>query len=125
MARHLYSGFSSWEYQKTGTFVQTDITIVETDLLNHLYTRKGERVMMPEFGTRIPTLVFEPLDAVTLSILEEDILAVVAYDPRVKLVSLRILPDYDRSSVVAVLIVLYIELNLQFQMDLNIQFESS
>ena len=125
MTTGLYRGYSSYEYQKKHKFTLNDVELVKMDLLNHIYTRKGERVMMPGFGTRIPDLAFEPMDQITLDILEEDLRAVVAFDPRVSLVDLQINPSYDENYVVASVRVLYIELNLVANLDLNIQFEQS
>ena len=102
----------------------TDIDLVTMDLLNHIYTRKGERVMMPNFGTRIPDLAFEPLDQLTLDVLAEDLNAVIAFDPRVELLELQITPYYDENTVIASARLLYIELNLTGTLDLNITFES-
>lgn len=95
------------------------------DLLNHIFTRKGERVMMPNFGTRIPDLAFEPLDNFTLSILDEDLRAVFAFDPRVELMSLNIIPIEDSNTVIASAKLLYVELNMQGNLDINITFEGS
>lgn len=121
----LYKGYSSYEYQAGKTFSVTDVALVKLDLLNHIFTRKGERVMMPNFGTRIPDLAFEPLDQITLSILEEDLRAVFAFDPRVQLLALNIIPLYDASTVIASAKLLYIELNIQGNLDINITFEGS
>ena len=121
--KNLYRGYSTYEYQRAKTFVLTDIELVKMDLLNHIYTRKGERVMMPNFGTRIPDLAFEPLDQITLDILDEDLRAVFDFDPRVQLLELNINPQYDANAVVASAYLLYIELNMTGTLDLNIIFE--
>jgi phage baseplate assembly protein W len=121
--RGLYRGFSSFEYQKNKTFKVTDIETVKLDLLNHIFTRRGERVMMPRFGTRIPDLAFEPLDDITLLLLEEDLRQVVAFDPRVTLLSLQLEPNYDENSVIARMRLQYVELNLVDSLDINITFE--
>lgn len=125
MTRGLYRGFSSHEYQAKKTFSIIDVELVKLDLLNHIFTRRGERVMMPTFGTRIPDLAFEPLDAITLDILEEDLRAVVDFDPRVRLLELAVIPDYDANAVTASVKLLYIELNLTGNLDINIVFEGS
>jgi len=125
MAVGLYRGFSSYGYQRTKQFGSYDVDIVKRDLLNHIYTRRGERVMMPMFGTRIPDLAFEPLDKMTLDILEEDLRAVVNYDPRVQLLNLTIIPTYDQNYVIASVLLLYIELDITGNIDLNIQFDST
>jgi len=123
MSKGLYRGYSTYEYQRNKSFILTDVELVKMDLLNHIFTHKGERVMMPNFGTRIPDLAFEPLDQITLDILEEDLRAVIAFDPRVQLMELRILPFYDENMVVASAKLLYIELNIIGNLDLNITFE--
>lgn len=125
MTQGLYRGYSSYEYQANKTFSIADIELVKLDLLNHIFTRRGDRVMMPSFGTRIPDLAFEPLDDITLAVLEEDLRTVVAFDPRVQLIDLTVTPSYDTNSVTAAVTVLYIELDLTGNIDINITFEAS
>lgn len=125
MSKGLYKGYSSHEYFLRKTFNIQDVELVKIDLLNHIFTRRGERVMMPAFGTRIPDLTFEPLDDITLSILEEDLRMVFDFDPRVRLLELVITPSYDTNSVTAAARLLYIELNTVDDLDLNIVFEGS
>jgi phage baseplate assembly protein W len=123
MARGLYRGFSSYEYEQKKTFRVSDLELVKLDLLNHIFTRRGERVMMPTFGTRIPDLAFEPLDDITLDILRNDLLEVFKFDPRVSVLDLTITPNVDANSVTATARLLYIELNLVDDLNLNIVFE--
>lgn len=118
-----YIGFSSYEFQKNKTFVLTDIPLIELDLLNQIFTRRGSRVMMPTFGTRIPEIVFEPLDEMTISDIENELLTVFNFDPRVSLLNLTVTPNYSTNSVSAVAILNYVELNLTQPFQLNIQFE--
>lgn len=125
MAQGLYKGYSSHEYHPHKTFSIQDTELVKLDLLNHIFTRRGERVMMPAFGTRIPDLAFEPLDPITLNILEEDLRSVFNFDPRVTLLELKIEPSYDTNSVVAAARLLYVELNMVDTLDLNISFDAS
>lgn len=118
----VYKGFSSYEYQRSKTFSIRDMELVKLDLLNHIFTRKGERIHMPTFGTRIPDMAFEPLDDMTMMIVEEDLKQVVSFDPRVRLVNLRIIPDYDKNAVTAEVDLLYVELNRTDKLELNIMF---
>ena len=124
MASGLYRGYSSYEYQNNKTFKLTDVELVKLDLLSHMFTRKGERVMMPRFGTRIPDLAFEPMDDITLMILEEDLRSVINFDPRVQLLDLRIIPAPDDNRVTASVDLLYVELDTVDTLDLNITFEA-
>ena len=43
---------------------QSDVEQIKSDLLILLLTSPGERVMLPEFGTDLRQLIFEPNDAV-------------------------------------------------------------
>lgn len=119
----LYKGFSSFEFERRKTFKITDFELVRLDLLNHIFTRPGERLMMPNFGSIIPELTFEPLDDQTLDILQEDLQRIVNFDPRVELIDLEVYPDYDTNSVAAHVKLFFIELDLINTMDLNIAFE--
>lgn len=120
----LYKGFSSFEFENTGSFKINDIELIKLDLLNHIFTRRGERVMMPTFGTIIPDLVFEPLDEETLDQLESELRLVFDYDPRVELLDLVVTPDIDRNAVTAAVRILCIELDTVELMNLNIEFET-
>jgi len=123
MARkNIYRGYSSFEMEQSGSFRIVDIEAVKMDILNHIYTRKGERVRMPTFGTIIPDLAFEPLDTETMEILETELTKVFDYDPRVEMLDLVLEPDYDNNSLVAAVKLRYLELNLVDNMDINIQF---
>lgn len=122
-----YRGFSSYNYMTNRTHRVFDVEAVKIDLLNHIYTRKGSRLGMPEFGTRIPELVMEQLDEVMIDELEEELRAVVNYDPRVRFVdesSLIITADPDTNTVVAAIRLFYIELGYADTLNLRIEFSN-
>ena len=121
--RKFYKGFSTRNYHDTGEGFETyNIACVEEDLLNHIFTIKGERVHMPEFGTRIPLMVFEINDEESQSIIEDDLRYVFTYDPRVKLVNLTVVPDEDTNLIVAIATLNYIEFSVT--KDLHIEIRS-
>lgn len=105
------------------SLVLTDIQLVEQNLINHIFTRKGERIRMPNFGTRIPIILYEPLDNNTISIIEEDIKAVIAYDPRVQLQFLKSIPQFDRNILSVVVSLYYIEFKLSKEFNLRLEFK--
>lgn len=123
MARSIYRGFSTANWSKRKSFALSNIELVKQDLLNHIYTDRGSRVMMPEFGTRIPTLAFEPNDETTLRIIEEDLTYVFKYDPRVKLINLSVVSLPDNNAIMAVADILYVEFNTEER--LNIEFPAN
>jgi phage baseplate assembly protein W len=113
MAQAIYRGFSTFDLASRKVFSLTNVELVKRDLLNHIYTLKGERVMMPAFGTRIPMLAFEPNDETTRSIIEQDLTEVFNYDPRVKVLSLNVQSLPDNNAIIALADLLYIEFNVQ------------
>jgi phage baseplate assembly protein W len=59
-----------------------DSELAKRDLMNHFYTRRGERVQNPEFGSILHELVFEPLDSETESAALDDVNRIINNDPR-------------------------------------------
>ena len=120
----LYKGFSTFEFEARKTFEINDIELVKLDLLNHIFTRKGSRVMMPTFGTTVPDLLFEPLDEFTTETLEEELRKVIEFDPRVRLLSFDVDINPDQYSVDVHIRLFYIELEVTDNFELNISFEA-
>lgn len=108
----LYKGFSTRNWRKNRSFAITDIDLVKEDLLNHIFTIKGERVHMPNFGTRIPLLTFEQNDEITRDIIETDLREVFEYDPRVELVALNVMSLPDNNAIIAIADLYYLEFNV-------------
>ena len=59
-----------------------DLALAKQDLLNHFHTRKGERIMMPEFGSIVWDMLFEPLDEYTINLIDADVRSIIKADPR-------------------------------------------
>jgi len=95
-----YKGFSTVAGVKSNQLY--DMDIIKQDLLNHFYTRKGERVMNPEFGSIIWDMLYEPLDDSTKEDIMDDCRRIVNQDPRVSLVSAHI-DDYENGLTVRIL----------------------
>jgi phage baseplate assembly protein W len=83
MAITRYRGFSTIDQFKK--FRLTDLELIKRDLLNHFALRKGEKLMNPEFGSIIWSMLFEPLTPDVKALVVEDIQRIVSYDPRVRI----------------------------------------
>lgn len=116
-----YKGFSTKNWKKNRTFAVSDFEAVKEDLLNHIFTIKGERAHMPNFGTRIPLLTFEPNDEITRSIIDEDLRTVFDYDPRVQLIALNIMSLPDNNAMIAIADLLYLEFNVTDVLRIEVQ----
>jgi phage baseplate assembly protein W len=122
--KNLYKGISFQNFTKNKNIKLYDIELIKKDIYNNIFTRRGERVQMFTYGTRIPDIIFEPLDDIVLSIIYDDLHQVVENEPRVQLLSLKIVPLYDRNVVVCSMNLYYVELDFNDTFDVNIQFES-
>lgn len=118
-----YKGFSFKNYQYDKSVILTDVELVKQDIINHIFTRKGERVNMPTWGTLIPDLLFEQMDEETVAFMEQEIRNVLLFDPRVEILNLTVIPLYDSGVVVCSALLRYIELNLQDRLDINLIFK--
>ena len=79
---HFYKGFSSIG-TNVGNTQLFDFDLIKQDILNHFNTKKGERLMNPEFGSLIWDLLMEPLTDQTRELLKNDISTICTSDPRV------------------------------------------
>jgi len=120
---NLYRGYSTFEFERNKSLRITDVSLVKLDLLNHIFTKRGSRVMMPNFGSIIPELAFEPLDDVLTDTVYSELLTIFDFDPRVSVITLEVTPDFDNNSVFAVAQLFYVELDTVDDLELNIQFE--
>lgn len=68
----------------------TDLALIKRDLINHFYTRIGERVMRPDFGCIIWDLLFEPMTEDVVTQIVEDATQIVQTDNRVQIQSINL-----------------------------------
>ena len=59
--------------------------LVKRDLLNTFYTKKGERLMRPNYGSVIWDLLMNPDDTATEKEIRDDVERIIDSDPRVDL----------------------------------------
>jgi len=85
----LFTGFST-KNKKAINHELTDKDLVVEDLMNHIMTRKGERVMLPTFGSIIHDMLFDPLTSETTELIEEDLTEIINDDPRCNFISVDI-----------------------------------
>ena len=57
--------------------------LVKRDLLNIFYTKKGERLMRPNFGSIIWDILMNPDDEATEKEIRDDVERIIDSDPRV------------------------------------------
>lgn len=83
-----YKGFSTHNRYKK--FRVTDFELAKQDLFNHFHIRKGEKLMNPDFGTIIWSVLFEPFTEEIKTAIVADINAIAKYDPRISIDSVEV-----------------------------------
>ena len=89
VTQKIYRGFSS-NNPNARNGVLYDVDLIKQDIYNHFMTAKGERVMLPEFGSVIWNYLYEPLDEQTKEAIRLDAEDIVGQDPRVILESAQV-----------------------------------
>lgn len=79
---------------------QGGVRQIKSDLLVLLLTNPGERVMLPEFGTPLRQLMFEPNDQSLHSRAREMIInAIRRWEPRISVEQIDVLSKVDEASL--------------------------
>ena len=71
---------------------------------NIVFTLPGEKFFNEQFGSRITASLFENINDVTASIIVDEITqSITDYEPRVELISVEVIPNYDYNQMDAVI----------------------
>jgi len=77
---------------------KTDLEAVKNSLNNIINTSKGSRRMLPEFGSDIHKLLFEPLDEITAHRIGENILnAIKMWEDRIDIIGFHVHANEDNN----------------------------
>ena len=78
-----FRGFTTID-RKRAPFTINDGDLIKRDLLNEFYTRLGERVMRPNFGSIIWDLLMDPSTPDLDDKIKADVTKIIDRDPRVQ-----------------------------------------
>ena len=71
-------------------------TAIARSLRNLILTYQGERFFNPILGSKVSRLLFESVDEIPASAIQEEITTTINnFEPRVNLLSVDVSPDYD------------------------------
>lgn len=80
-------------------------TAIARSVKNIVFTQPGELFFDEDFGSRVYKFLFENIDPVTASNIREEIIqSILNYEPRVKLTTVRVTPNYDNNSMDALIV---------------------
>ena len=85
----LFTGFSTKNKNAINHVLSGKDLVIE-DIMNHIMTRRWERVILPTYGSIIHEMLFEPLTEETTELIEEDLTNIINDDPRCNFISIDI-----------------------------------
>lgn len=113
----------------TTSEILTDLDLAKQDLDNHFHIRKGEKWTNPTFGSNLPYYVFQPLDDITVDLIEQDVIEVINYDPRFNLINNTVRVEEDANTITVRAEIVYLptttptDLVLKFDREFNAEQE--
>jgi phage baseplate assembly protein W len=102
----VFAGFSSVDTDRTGTSKLYDIALIDRDLLNAFYTRRGERVMRPDWGCRIWEWLMDPLTPLLHDQIVAEVVRICQSDSRLSVLDTKVY-EYENG--------LRVEMTLNYQ----------
>lgn len=71
---------------------------IARSLKNLVFTLQGERFFNPDLGSRVSRALFENIDSISASIIQDEIRNTIdTYEPRVNLIDVIVEPNYDNN----------------------------
>ena len=76
-----------------------NVNAIARSVRNIVLTTPGEKFFDPDFGSNVSYLLFENVDDITASQIQEEIeFSINNYEPRVKLLDVKVIADNDNAS---------------------------
>ena len=76
-----------------------NVNAITRSIRNIVLTTPGEKFFDPDFGSNVSRLLFENVDDITASQIQEEIeFSINNYEPRVKLLDVQVIADNDNAS---------------------------
>ena len=76
-----------------------NVNAITRSIRNIVLTTPGEKFFDPDFGSNVSKLLFENVDDITASQIQEEIeFSINNYEPRVKLIDVQVIADNDNAS---------------------------
>ena len=75
-----------------------NVNAITRSIRNIVLTTPGEKFFDPDFGSNVSKLLFENVDDITASQIQEEIeFSINNYEPRVKLIDVKVIADNDNA----------------------------
>mgnify|MGYP000607273897 CR=1 FL=1 len=74
--------------------LESGVSLIKNNIKQLLQTERGERIMLPDYGTNLRKFLFQPVDKVTFDAIKEEVLSSISkYKKDVVVLGLRVEQD--------------------------------
>lgn len=78
--------------------VDNNIDAIKNSLRNIFNTRKGQKILTPEFGSSLEQYLFEPVNNIYARLIADEILSsITQFEPRIEVLKINILPQPEEN----------------------------
>lgn len=99
--------------------VSNDVQAIRNSLYNIFSTKKGQKILSPEFGTSLEQFLFESVTPIMGQIIGENILSSLSrYEPRIEILNVRVIPIPDENAYRIKLTFRFIDINKSSSIDI-------
>jgi phage baseplate assembly protein W len=112
-----YNGFSTVNAKSQKKFTLTGRNLIKQDLMNNLMTRRGQRLMQPNYGCIAWEKLFENLSPTDVNDIAANVSQIVNSDPRVAILSVDV--SQSQNSITVTAMIQYVNTDQTDQLVLN------
>lgn len=91
--------------------VDNDIEAIKNSVRNILTTKKGEKILAPEFGSSLEQYLFEPVTEVYGRLIGQEILNDIEnFEPRIRVEKIKVVPQPDENQYQILLVYSFLDI---------------
>lgn len=91
-------GLGVTEADSGDILIDYDLNAIKNSIRNIFTTKKGQKILNPDFGCSLEQYLFTPLSEANAKVIGSEILRGVSkYEPRIKITNIYVTPVYDQS----------------------------
>lgn len=91
--------------------VDNDIEAIKNSVRNILTTKKGEKILAPEFGSSLEQYLFEPVSEVYGRLIAQEILNDIEnFEPRIRVEKIKVVPEPDENQYQILLVYSFLDI---------------
>lgn len=103
-------GIGNFPVISNDLYVNNDVEAIKNSLRNIFNTRKGQKILNPEFGSSLEQFLFEPINEFYAKVIGDTISDNInQFEPRVEVLKIQITPQPDQNQYYVILVYRFLE----------------